>query len=78
MAKLRAKSAGVEAFAIKLDDAELKWRHAQINAQTIRDLFNLKPDVPLQVVEIDGQTRLVQAGEQFDLRTNVTFRKQPK
>ena len=42
------------------------------------DLFNLEADVPLRVVEIDGQTRPVQAGEQFDLRTNVTFARPQK
>lgn len=78
LAKIRGRSAKAKTFTVKLDDAELKWRHPRIDEQTIRDLFNLKANAFLKVVKIDGQIRRVQADEQFDLRTNVTFRKQPK
>jgi hypothetical protein len=74
LSKLRADSTGATTFGVKLDDKSATWRSPMIDEQTIRDLFDLASDAPLRAVEPDGQTRGVNPGERFDLRTNIRFR----
>jgi|GEM_PF-2050564 len=76
LAKLRAQNkAG--AFTVQYGERALNWSEPTIGAQALRDIFGIAPDLPLQAVEKDGNTRDVQPGESFDLRTGIKFRERP-
>jgi len=69
-----ARAEQKKSFKAVLNGVGMNWNEQTINAATVRDLFDLPVDAPLEVVEKDGQNRRALAGEVYDLASGVTFR----
>jgi hypothetical protein len=65
-------------YTVILDGQGMDFSQPKIDAATVLNLFGVADNTPLEVIDVDGQSRKALPNEAYDLQSGVTFRTQPK